>query len=414
MDTTEKISYLDGLRGVAAINVLIMHFFIVLAPALIYTSRMPARLGTFEQYFTETPLGLIGAGNFSVCIFFVLSGYVLTQKYFNTKDKNIILSSALRRYIRLFIPVLAVIIFSFLLASNGAFHYYIEAVAISGNNNYANYWTFTPNIINALKTAVWGTFFAGDDTYNPVLWTMKIEFYGSMLVFAMALVFGSLRNRWTLYMASALIFFNTYYLAFIIGIALADAFSSKSLLFSTLKTENKTILLGILILGLFLGSYPMDSIKSDSIYAFLNNGLFQNPRATYHIIGASIVMYALLNSQGMQKIFSSPLPVFLGKISYSLYLIHFLIISTFTCALFLILYPILPYSLAVFVSCFISLILIIPLSYLFYKYIDLTGLKLSKLFYNWIARLWGVDSLSEEKKEHSDGMFLMIYNKYFK
>ena len=118
MDTTEKISYLDGLRGVAAINVLIMHFFIVLAPALIYTSRMPARMGNFEQYFTATPLGLIGAGNFSVCIFFVLSGYVLTQKYFKTKDKNIILSSALRRYIRLFIPVLAVIIFSFLLGLN--------------------------------------------------------------------------------------------------------------------------------------------------------------------------------------------------------------------------------------------------------------------------------------------------------
>ena len=414
MDTTEKISYLDGLRGVAAINVLIMHFFIVLAPALIYTSRMPARLGNFEQYFTATPLGLIGAGNFSVCIFFVLSGYVLTQKYFKTKDRNIILSSALRRYIRLFVPVLAVIIFSFLLASTGAFRYYIEAVAISGNNNYANYWTFTPDIINAIKAALWGTFFTGNDTYNPVLWTMTFEFYGSMLVFAIALLFGSLRNRWTLYLALALIFFNTYYLAFIIGTALSDAFSSKSLLFSTLKTENKIILFSILILGLFLGSYPMDSIKSDSIYAFLNNGFFQNPRATYHILGASMVMYALLNSQGMQKIFSSPLPVFLGKISYSLYLIHFLIISTFTCALFLILYPVLPYYLAALVSCIISLILIIPLSYLYYKYIDLAGIKLSKLFYNWIARLWDVNSIDQEKKEHSDGTFFTIYNKFFK
>ena len=300
------------------------------------------------------------------------------------------------------------------MASTGAFHYYIEAVAISGNNNYANYWTFTPDIINAIKAAVWGTFFTGDDTYNPVLWTMTIEFYGSMLVFAMALLFGSLRNRWTLYMASALIFFNTYYLAFIIGTALSDAFSSKSLLFSTLKTENKIILFSILILGLFLGSYPMDSIKSDSIYAFLNNGFFQNPRATYHILGASMVMYALLNSQGMQKIFASPLPVFLGKISYSLYLIHFLIISTFTCALFLILYPVLPYYLAALVSCIISLILIIPLSYLYYKYIDLAGIKLSKLFYNWIARLWDVNSIDQEKKEHSDGTFFTIYNKFFK
>ena len=83
---TEKISYLDGLRGVAAINVMLMHFFIVLLPAMIYSDRMPSHLGNLEKIFTSTPLGLIGAGNFSVCIFFVLSGYVLTQKYFKTKE----------------------------------------------------------------------------------------------------------------------------------------------------------------------------------------------------------------------------------------------------------------------------------------------------------------------------------------
>jgi len=110
---TEKINYLDGLRGVAAINVMIMHFFIILVPAMIYSDRMPSHLGNIEQIFSSTPLGLIGAGNFSVCIFFVLSGYVLTQKYFKNKNKKIIIRGAMRRYIRLFVPVLAVTILSF-------------------------------------------------------------------------------------------------------------------------------------------------------------------------------------------------------------------------------------------------------------------------------------------------------------
>jgi peptidoglycan/LPS O-acetylase OafA/YrhL len=61
---TEKITYLDGLRGIAAINVIIMHFFIILVPAMIYNDRMPAHLGNLEQIFSSTPLGLIGAGNF--------------------------------------------------------------------------------------------------------------------------------------------------------------------------------------------------------------------------------------------------------------------------------------------------------------------------------------------------------------
>ena len=300
---TEKISYLDGLRGVAAINVMLMHFFIVLLPAMIYSDRMPSHLGNLEKIFTSTPLGLIGAGNFSVCIFFVLSGYVLTQKYFKTKDRSIIISGAVRRYIRLFVPVFAATMLSFLLASTGMFHYFIEAVMISGNNNYANYWTFTPDLVEAIKQAAWGTFFAGDDTYNPVLWTMSVEFYGSMLVFAMALFFGSLRARWTFYLAAVVLFLNTYYLAFIIGMGLADVFNGKTSIF---KTSNKVILSIVLASGLFLGSYPVGTVTADSLYAFLDNGFFQTPKYAYHILGAGMLMYVLLNSQRMQKIFSSP------------------------------------------------------------------------------------------------------------
>jgi peptidoglycan/LPS O-acetylase OafA/YrhL len=408
---TEKITYLDGLRGIAAINVMIMHFFIILVPAMIYSDRMPSHLGNLEQIFSSTPLGLIGAGNFSVCIFFVLSGYVLTQKYFKTKDKKIIISSAVRRYLRLFVPVLAATVLSFFLASTGVFHYYIETVAISGNNNYANYWTFTPDIVDAVKQAVWGTFFAGNDTYNPVLWTMAVEFYGSMLVFAMAFLFGLQRTRWTFYLAAAVLFFNTYYLAFIIGMTFADMFNSKT---SGFKTGNKAILSVILFSGLFLGAYPVGTVTNDSLYGFLNNGLFQTPKLTYHIMGAGMIMYVLLNSQWLQKVFSSPVPVFLGKISYSLYLIHFLVISSFTCALFLALHSILPYITAVLISCALSMLLIIPLSYLFYRYIDLAGVRLSKVFYNWVVNLFIPGGAGHIKQTHLSSAIFTIYNKIFK
>jgi peptidoglycan/LPS O-acetylase OafA/YrhL len=408
---TEKINYLDGLRGIAAINVMIMHFFIILIPAIIYSDRMPSHLGNLERIFSITPLGLIGAGNFSVCIFFVLSGYVLTQKYFRTKDKKIIISGAVRRYIRLFVPVLAATVLSFSLASIGAFHYYIETVMISGNNNYDSYWTFTPDIVDAIKQAVWGSFFTGSDTYNPVLWTMTVEFYGSMLVFALALLFGVQRKRWTFYLAAAVFFFNSYYFAFIIGMGLADIFNSKT---SVFKTDNKMILSVILFSGLFLGSYPVGTVTNDSLYGFLNNGLFDIPKLTYHILGAVMIMYVLLNSQWLQKVFSSPVPVFLGKISYSLYLIHFLIISSFTCALFLVLYPILPYWIAVLISCFLSMLLIIPLSYLFYKYIDMVGVGLSKVFYNRaVDPIISSNSWNIKQKYLSTTIF-GIYNKIFK
>lgn len=408
---TDKINYLDGLRGIAAINVMIMHFFIVLVPAIIYSDRMPSHFGGLEQLFSSTPLGLIGAGNFSVCIFFVLSGYVLTYKYFRTKDKKIIINGAVRRYIRLFVPVFAAIILAFLLASTGVFHYYIETVMVSGNNNYANYWTFTPDIVDAVKQAIWGSFFAGEDTYNPVLWTMTVEFYGSMLVFAMALLFGVQRTRWTFYLAAAVLFFNSYYFAFVIGMALADTFNSKT---SVFKTDNKIILSILLISGLFLGSYPVGTVTNDSLYGFLNNGFFQTPKLTYHILGAGMILYVLLNSRWLQNIFSSSVPVFLGKISYSLYLIHFLVISSFTCALFLFLHSVFQYGTAVFISCFLSVLLIIPLSYLFYKYVDMVGVRISKIFYNRMVDPFISSGTRYIKQKTISSAIFTIYDKLLK
>ena len=412
----EKITYLDGLRGIAAVNVMIMHFFIVLAPAIIYGNQIPSHLGNFELIFSSTPLGLIGAGNFSVCIFFVLSGFVLIQKYFIMRDNNVIISGAVRRYIRLLIPVSAAIVLSFLLSSAGLFHYYAETVMITANNNpanyWVNYWTFTPNIADAIIQAMWGSFFVGGDIYyDPVLWTMTIEFYGSMLVFAMALLFGPRRNRWTFYLAAAVVFFNSYYLAFIIGMALADIFTNKTSLF---KTSNKIILSIILFVGLFLGSYPVSTVTSDSLYGFLNNGFFQTPKMIYHITGAGMIMYVLLNSQRLQKAFSSTVPVFLGKISYSLYLVHFLVISCLTCSLFLALYPVLPYGAAVLTSCILSLLIIVPLSYMFYKYVDTAGVELSRNVYNRLFSPCISGCAGYIKQQRRLSAVFAIYDKLFK
>ena len=167
----------------------------------------------------------------------------------------------------------------------------------------------------------------------------------------------------------------------------------------------------MLLAGLFFGSYPVGTVTSNSLYGFLNNGIFLNPKMIYHIIGAGMIMYFLLNSEGMQKIFSSPVPLFLGKISYSLYLVHFQVICSFTCILFLVLYPILSYGTALLVSMIVSSILIFPLSYLFYKYVDTTGVKLSKVVYTRVFSPLISDCAERIKQQRTFSSVFTIYSR---
>ncbi|OYW75825.1 MAG: hypothetical protein B7Z37_11575 [Verrucomicrobia bacterium 12-59-8] len=76
--TTYAVRYehLDGLRGLAASAVVLAHFVSALYPHGTTGGAAPLH-GGWEQAFLYPPLGLLVAGHFAVCLFFLLSGYVL-------------------------------------------------------------------------------------------------------------------------------------------------------------------------------------------------------------------------------------------------------------------------------------------------------------------------------------------------
>ncbi|KAI9135883.1 hypothetical protein BKA69DRAFT_1129683 [Paraphysoderma sedebokerense] len=94
--TSSKLLYLEGIRGVAALSVAIFHFIRDIAPEVIYSS---------ELWWKYTPLALFWAGEVSVGIFFVLSGRVLALSYYKTAKIDNLISACLRRPIRLGIPL---------------------------------------------------------------------------------------------------------------------------------------------------------------------------------------------------------------------------------------------------------------------------------------------------------------------
>jgi len=115
-------SYLDGLRGVAALFVVIHHY------ALQYTasSRQGWHMGAqgTHNWFFQLPLvRVVHSGRFMVTIFFVISGYALSYRSLKLAREgeheqllDSLGSSVFRRWIRLHFPVIASTFIAFILA----------------------------------------------------------------------------------------------------------------------------------------------------------------------------------------------------------------------------------------------------------------------------------------------------------
>ena len=197
---------LSGLRGFAAFMVVIHHYLIAFYPSLYNGNLETIKTNSgIEPQIATSPLNVIYNGNFFVCIFFVLSGYVLSYKFFKYKDDKAITSSAVRRYIRLMLPVLFSTTISYIFMKLNLF--YNDKVALITGSNWwlAEFYNFMPNIFEMVKQALYGTFFENKSYYNGVLWTMQYELIGSFFVFGICSIFGRMRNRFVFYIIGILL-----------------------------------------------------------------------------------------------------------------------------------------------------------------------------------------------------------------
>lgn len=373
-----KINCLHGLRGLAALIVVINHFVVGFYPALYSGNINEVHITNgIEVIISKSPLNLIYQGNLSVCIFFVLSGFVLSYNFFKHVNHEIIVDGAVRRYFRLFLPVMFSMIIVYILMRLSLF-FNIKAAKVTYSSWWlGKFWSFKESIFDVLKQGLVQVFFRYSSKYNTVLWTMTYEFYGSLLVYAIISIIGNIRNRYVFYMVATVLLLKTYYLAFVIGVILSDI-SVNTSVFKNIN--NKLITTIFLILGLFLGSYPSGISVDDTIYSFMKIS-FLDPVRFYHIIGAFLIMINVLCSKRIANILSSRIFLFLGDISFSMYLIHTIIIGTLSSYMILMLTKFFSYNISFIITFITSIVLIIYLSIIMYKHVDLKGIEYSKHIY---------------------------------
>ena len=380
---SERLVALEGLRGIAAIVVVLFHaVFLYWSYAIVGDTGTGVQNIRFEDNFFANPMAVVFSGTFAVSIFFVLSGFVLTVGFFSTGREAIIKKLAAKRYLRLMLPALASVMLAWLLMALGlSFNH--EVQQITQSTWLANQWNHIPDFFAALRQGVWEIFVGGPVNYNGVLWTMTIEFLGSFMVFLVALLFGRHRRRGWVYLLLVILTFNTWYLGFVLGMILADLYSQGKFPFKGVKPSLAAFLL---IIGLFFGGYPFVAPPEWSLYHTLVLGGFTDMQniAFYTTIGAVCVIVASLTLPWLERFLSHRHISGLGKYTFALYLTHKLVLFTVTVGLFLWLSSFCSFNVAAIISIVVSLPVMVGVTYAFERFVDKPSIRVSGVFAEWL------------------------------
>lgn len=362
MISSKHISYLDSTRGIAALSVVLLHFLVITYPMVIYGSS-----GKWEDCFMFFPFSFFISGRSAVCLFFILSGFVLSYRFIGERGfKWKIIESIIKRPARLS----GVIIFTQLPLLSFFFTKDFWTRGI-----FADYYIFLKAWYN-----VFSVFFSTNCIYsitNPPLWTIYFELWGSLITFGICFLIGNINKYIRLIIALLLFvyFMRDYYCAFILGIVIADLHKNWNIAWF-IKYKNM-ISWFVIVPAVILFSYPA---YLDTRIQYWTN--VQYIMDGYMMIGA-ILMFVFIMCNDKIKILLEYKPfVFIGNISYSVYVIHWLLITYYAIDIynFIICFIASNNCLAFFIAFAIILTIIILESYLIDKFIDKPCIKIASWF----------------------------------
>lgn len=341
---TDRLNHLDGLRGLAALIVVLFHFMSALVPFLVPDQQENA------AWISYSPIAVLWNGTFAVSVFFVLSGFVLTNATLHRSDPlwvNIFI-----RYLRLAVPAFLSTCLGWLLLN--IFPTQASALHEITHSRWL-LWTYQgdiPSFLSAIYSGALEIFLTGGSYFNNALWTMRPELLGSILCFVVCLCKNA-KNRIIISSILLLVILisNKYdYVSFILGIYLREAWIARQL--------TPQFAVPAIIIGLMIGSQSGDSASKlglDWLPEFLAVG---TKNSMLYPMAAGLVVYGCIYSTTAAYALSGKLGSFLGSISFPLYLIHVPVIYT----IFSYLYPLTLdnkiYQIIIFLFVFAAIILI--------------------------------------------------------
>ena len=298
-NASHRLDYLDASRGIAALVVFLAHFQLTLLPDLSATSAYRSVLRIFLD------------ADAAVLYFFLLSGYVLTLslRRHAVTDGGSYVNFIGRRVFRLYPAFLLTLSLAFLL---------LRFIHLPTGTWLDGFWKTEPTLSSFFGQALLAFRLPNDPVLRllPHDWTLSIEMAVAFILPFLVLFANRSAGMALLgvYAAVRLLHLDPFVFDFMLGVFMATATPERNPVFGRRSVRAVLLLAGLIILT--AGYTYSDVMKS-----------FDRKLLIHHkTIGVSLLFLLLLSSGWAQRILSSKPLVFLGRISYSVYLLHFIVL----------------------------------------------------------------------------------------
>ncbi|KAL9527262.1 O-acetyltransferase [Sphaerulina musiva] len=366
-----ETSWLDGLRGVAALLVVLQHEHAMVNMGLHRCYGHDDETRSLA-YWPVVRL-LFSGGSFAVMVFYYISGFVVPRRMIQmlhegrqTEYMEALQSAIIRRHVRLLMPAffsaLLIIVF-----------YHITGFEENWSGGRASniFVEFLWWILDCLHTLNYFTAFAM--RYNPVTWTIVVELKGSMAIFAWLFVVHRLRPQRRILLTLALSFFlvlfglGSWFAAFFVGMLSCELdllHASGELThiwfpwtkISHYLAQHKRLHTLVLNAGIFLGmlfaSTPMlkgpsakeaiercawpETLFNVVPYHYWQNWPTLEYRDFWYFWGACFLGISIKEVKWAKSLFETNFAQYLGRHSFSLYLTHLVVGATFSRIIFIL------------------------------------------------------------------------------
>lgn len=307
----QKLNAAESIRGLASLTVVFSHLSLSFLPGL-HRFDQPATAIAWVDWMHHSPFAFWYSGSAAVCVFFVLSAYVLSFSIYKQQSQIVskIQNMLYKRYPRLMIPVLFSCLLTWMI---------FNSFQVDPQHTQAwlsEYLSQDIYLGQAVYQGSIGSFFFAQSSVNWVLWTMQIELFGSFLLFF--LIYLGHKNHTLFIIFSIMLPVLSY---FIWGEGMFLGLSS--FVIGLYIYRYGKVLSFPLALGLFLTALYFAGVHQTSWSYQWFVAIFAEKSYDYgNFLAGVLLVYSVMLSPKLSSFLDHRSLLSLGRWSFSIYLLH--------------------------------------------------------------------------------------------